>query len=171
MLNECIICNEQIISNKVKYNCTTCNVVYHYDCLKTWINFNNVCPICRKCTRLQHLYNTPVDISNQSTFNPIVVDDIATEIVIGIPVDQTEIVDINDHSSFDSLPVSPHMSSFSSVSSVTSLSSLDLDYLEQYLNRFDSFDMDTSDDASSVDESISNGPILSSLEDFYIIRL
>lgn len=47
-IKECIIClNDITINNdKFKLNCN-CNNIYHYDCIKEWIDNNNRCPTCR----------------------------------------------------------------------------------------------------------------------------
>jgi hypothetical protein len=47
-IKECIICLNDIgINNdKFKLNCN-CNNIYHYNCIKEWIDNNNGCPTCR----------------------------------------------------------------------------------------------------------------------------
>ena len=166
---DCPICNEPILTDKAKYNCINCNVVYHYSCLKTWINIKNTCPICRNNTVHGSLLTNNVS-------EPIVYD-IASEIHVSIPLDFDENASWSSIDSMWSLSStssmnsssppspSPHLSSPSvlpSLSPSSSFTSIDLNEIEEYFRNQPDFDWDTSDD------DISHTNVF---EDRYIIRL
>jgi hypothetical protein len=46
-LDDCSICLENIINEEHK-KITTCNHIFHEECMAKWILQNNSCPLCRK---------------------------------------------------------------------------------------------------------------------------
>ena len=53
--NECVICFD-IFSDKnsgpVRLIGCSCNIVYHYRCLDTWLKRSSTCPMCRKIVKI-----------------------------------------------------------------------------------------------------------------------
>jgi len=46
-IDDCSICLENIINEEHK-KITTCNHIFHEECMAIWILQNNSCPLCRK---------------------------------------------------------------------------------------------------------------------------
>jgi hypothetical protein len=44
---ECSICHISIINNEICRKINTCNHIFHQNCIDTWFNRHNTCPICR----------------------------------------------------------------------------------------------------------------------------
>ena len=53
--NVCVICFD-IFSDKnsgpVRLTGCSCNIVYHYRCLDTWLKRSSTCPMCRKIVKV-----------------------------------------------------------------------------------------------------------------------
>lgn len=44
----CVICMDDCVDTKSCYQCNTCNVIYHQDCIDNWFSDNKkTCPACR----------------------------------------------------------------------------------------------------------------------------
>ena len=46
-LDDCSICLEKIVNEEHK-KITTCNHIFHEECMARWMSLNHSCPLCRK---------------------------------------------------------------------------------------------------------------------------
>jgi hypothetical protein len=44
---ECSVCTDKILKEEQVYKCVNCNNVLHYICMNDWIQYNEICPLCR----------------------------------------------------------------------------------------------------------------------------
>jgi hypothetical protein len=45
--NECSICIEQVTDKELVKRLPKCGHMYHAKCIDTWLDKNNICPVCR----------------------------------------------------------------------------------------------------------------------------
>ncbi len=68
-LDDCSICLENIINEEHK-NITTCNHIFHSECMAKWMSLNHNCPLCRKNLDL-NIYDE-IDVEENDDYdNPI----------------------------------------------------------------------------------------------------
>jgi hypothetical protein len=92
---DCVICQEKLVSEQIQE--LHCGHMFHNDCIEKWTDNNSTCPICRKLTDHQLIFDENISPSNLTS-------DFMSQLVLNMMNLPSTPIRVNVHMTVEGLP-------------------------------------------------------------------